>query len=79
MAHAGVPAKPHHIKNTLASETPTTDGERIYAYFGNVGVYCYDMDGQLLWTHLIPAAETTVSPPVLEKPEFSEVSIDDQT
>ncbi len=58
VAHAGVPAKPHHIKNTLASETPTTDGERIYAYFGNLGVYCYDMDGQLLWTHLMAAAET---------------------
>ena len=38
VAHAGVPAKPHHIKNTLASETPTTDGERIYAYFGNLGM-----------------------------------------
>ncbi len=35
VAHEAIPAKPHHIKNTLASETPTTDGERIYAYFGN--------------------------------------------
>jgi outer membrane protein assembly factor BamB len=58
VAHTGVPAKPHHIKNTLASETPTTDGERIYAYFGNLGMYCYDMDGKLLWSHLLPAAET---------------------
>ena len=28
LAHNGIPAKPHHIKNTLASETPATDGER---------------------------------------------------
>ena len=40
VAHRGVPAKPHHIKNTLASETPATDGERVYALFGNVGLFC---------------------------------------
>ncbi len=57
-AHVGVPPKPHHIKNTLASETATTDGERIYAYFGNLGMFCYDMDGKLLWSRLMPAAET---------------------
>ncbi len=45
LAHEAIPPKPHHIKNTLASETPTTDGERIYAYFGNVGLFCYDMEG----------------------------------
>ena len=39
-----------HRKNTYASETPFTDGERIYASFGqNVGVFCYSMDGKLLW------------------------------
>jgi outer membrane protein assembly factor BamB len=58
LAHAAVPAKPHHIKNTLASETPTSDGERIYAYFGNVGVFCYDMEGEPLWQKLLPPAET---------------------
>jgi outer membrane protein assembly factor BamB len=57
-AHAAIPAKPHHIKNSLASETPTTDGERIYASFGNVGLYCYDMGGQLLWSRPIAATET---------------------
>ncbi len=35
-AHEGIPAKPHHIKNTLASETAATDGERLFALFGNV-------------------------------------------
>ena len=57
-AHAAIPAKPHHIKNTLASETPTTDGERIYAYFGNVGLFVYDMNGKPLWSKLIPPKET---------------------
>jgi len=39
-----------HRKNTFASETPSTDGKRVYAYFGrNVGLFCFDMKGKLLW------------------------------
>jgi len=57
-AHKALPAKPHHIKNTLASETPTTDGERLYVLFGNLGLFCYDLDGKLLWTHPIQPRET---------------------
>ena len=49
VAHEGVPETPRHIKNSYASETPVTDGERVYAYFGNVGLYCYDMSGKELW------------------------------
>jgi outer membrane protein assembly factor BamB len=26
-----------------------TDGQRLYAYFGSRGLYCYDMDGNKLW------------------------------
>lgn len=49
-AHEGMPDTPIHIKNSYASETPATDGERLYAYFGNVGLFCYDLAGKLLWT-----------------------------
>jgi outer membrane protein assembly factor BamB len=49
-AHKGAPFGGRHRKNTYASETPTTDGERIYVYFGNVGLFAYSLDGQLLWT-----------------------------
>jgi len=50
LAHKAIPKHPLHIKNTHASETPVTDGERIYAYFGNVGLFCYDLDGnKLIW------------------------------
>jgi outer membrane protein assembly factor BamB len=39
-----------HRKNTYASETPVTDGERLYASFGqNVGLFVYSLDGKLLW------------------------------
>ncbi len=58
LAHEAVPAKPYHIKNSLASETATTDGERVYAYFGNVGLYCFDMDGGLLWSRIVEPRET---------------------
>jgi outer membrane protein assembly factor BamB len=47
--HKGVPASTRHIKNSYASETPVTDGERVYAYFGNIGIFCLDMDGKELW------------------------------
>jgi outer membrane protein assembly factor BamB len=46
---------PIHLKNTLASETPVTDGKHVVAYFGNVGVACYDLDGKELWKKKTPA------------------------
>ncbi len=48
-AHRGLPFGGRHRKNTFASETPVTDGERVYAYFGNVGLFSYSMEGELLW------------------------------
>ena len=39
-AHEGKPAGGRHRKNTYASETPFTDGERLYVSFGqNVGLF----------------------------------------
>jgi outer membrane protein assembly factor BamB len=43
------PPIPKHSSNTYATETPVTDGQRIYAYFGMVGVFCYDFSGKQLW------------------------------
>lgn len=43
------PTIPTHSTNTYASETPLTDGERIYAYFGMHGLFCYDLQGELVW------------------------------
>lgn len=48
-AHKGAPFGGRHRKNTYASETPATDGERLYAYFGNVGLFAYALDGKPLW------------------------------
>jgi outer membrane protein assembly factor BamB len=49
-AHRGTPFGGRHRKNTYATETPATDGERLYVSFGgNVGVFSYTYDGELLW------------------------------
>lgn len=45
----GRPPTPRHLKNSYASETPVTDGERIYAHFGYLGTWCLDLDGTVLW------------------------------
>ncbi len=50
VAHRGPVPGAIHIKNSYASETPATDGERVVACFGNVGVFCYDMDGREQWS-----------------------------
>jgi outer membrane protein assembly factor BamB len=49
-----VPATPVHVKNTYASETPVTDGERVYAYFGSAGLFCLDVAGKVLWSQSFP-------------------------
>ncbi|MFO0813227.1 MAG: PQQ-binding-like beta-propeller repeat protein [Gemmatales bacterium] len=43
------PRIPTHGSNTYASETPVCDDERIYVYFGMMGVFCYDLAGKELW------------------------------
>jgi outer membrane protein assembly factor BamB len=49
VVHEGKPASPIHVKSSFASETPVTDGERVYCVFGNLGVYCFDVEGNPLW------------------------------
>jgi outer membrane protein assembly factor BamB len=48
-AHRGEPTVPRHPKSTYAAETPTTDGERLYVLFGDVGLFCFSLTGELLW------------------------------
>jgi outer membrane protein assembly factor BamB len=49
VATEAVPHEGHHPTNTYASGSPTTDGERLFVSFGSRGLYCYDLDGKLLW------------------------------
>jgi outer membrane protein assembly factor BamB len=59
-AKTGQPVVPRHPKSSYAAETPTTDGERLFVLFGDVGLYCYSLDGELLWTHEIEPKKTNM-------------------
>lgn len=49
IAFEGVPKIKRHIKSSHASSTPATDGKHVVAFFGSEGLYCYDVNGKLLW------------------------------
>ncbi len=69
--HRGIPLAGKHSKNTYASETPVTDGERVYAYFGGVGLFVFDLTGASLWTKRMDPLKTrgfgTGASPVLHQ------------
>jgi len=70
--HKGIPPSTIHTKNTYASETPVTDGERLIAYFGNLGIYCFDLKGKELWSKKVDSVRTrlgwgTGASPILHK------------
>lgn len=72
LAYLGKPGIVTHYDNTYASETPVTDGKHVYAYFGMVGLYCYDMEGKKVWeknigTFTMQANWGTSSSPILFK------------
>ncbi|HVR35950.1 MAG TPA: PQQ-binding-like beta-propeller repeat protein, partial [Methylomirabilota bacterium] len=39
----------HRTYGSFASNSPVTDGERLFAFFGSRGLYVYSLDGTLLW------------------------------
>jgi len=39
----------HATYGSFASNSPTTDGQRVYASFGSRGLFAYDMNGKPLW------------------------------
>jgi hypothetical protein len=46
-------ATPHeggHSTNSHASGSPVTDGKHIYVNFGSRGVYCLNMNGEVVWS-----------------------------
>jgi len=69
---ASVPEKIEKLywKNSYASSTPVTDGERVIVFFGNSGIVCFDMNGELEWSKNVGTFTTTHGPgtsPVLYK------------
>ena len=39
-----------HKKNSHASPTPVSDGEKVWVHFGHMGTACFDFAGNLLWS-----------------------------
>lgn len=58
VANERVPHEGHHGDNNYASCSPTTDGERLYCWFGSQGLFCYDLNGELLWQTDLGPVET---------------------
>ncbi|MBA2305318.1 MAG: PQQ-binding-like beta-propeller repeat protein, partial [Acidobacteria bacterium] len=51
VAFTGVPKVKRHTKSTQANSTPVTDGTRVVALFGSIGLLAaWDMHGKPLWT-----------------------------
>ncbi len=55
---AGVPSSSIHVKNSYASETPVTDGKRVYALFGQTGLGCVDFGGKVIWSKTFESRKT---------------------
>lgn len=81
----GKPPLKRHNTNTYATETPVTDGKRIYAYFGMNGVYCLDLKGDVLWQKDLGVYEmragwgTSSSPVLFEDRLFIQVDNQEQS
>jgi outer membrane protein assembly factor BamB len=57
---SGLPPLLRHIKNSYASETVATDGDRVYVYFGSIGlIAALDLNGKVVWTKSFDAMNTT--------------------
>ena len=53
--------RPHeggHVTGSLASASPITDGENIFAFFGSHGLFCLDNDGKVVWEKQLGTMQT---------------------
>ena len=42
-------AEATHDTNPYCSASPVSDGQRVVAWYGSAGIYCYDLEGKILW------------------------------
>ena len=38
-----------HGTNPPCASSPTSDGQRVVAWYGSAGLFCYDLEGKILW------------------------------
>ena len=49
LAREEMPHEGHHPSHGYADASPVTDGKHLWVSFGSRGIYCYDLDGNLVW------------------------------
>ena len=47
--HRELPCEGGHFTSSFASNSPVTDGEHLFVFFGSHGLYCLDLDGVVQW------------------------------
>ena len=70
--HSGVPQTGIHVKGSFGAETAVTDGEHVYFYFGDQGIFAFTLDGDPVWQKRQRARKTrfgwgTASSPILHE------------
>ena len=53
-AASAVPHEGGHETGSLASASPATDGERVYAFFGSRGLHAFTVEGEPVWHRKFP-------------------------
>jgi outer membrane protein assembly factor BamB len=81
--HKGPPQTPVHLKSSYGAETPVTDGERVYAVFGNLGVYAFTVEGNAVWSRPLQPRKMrygwgTAASPVLHQGKLFVVNDNDE-
>jgi ribosomal protein S11 len=55
-----LPHEGHHPVHGFASYSPITDGKYVWANFGSRGVYCYDLNGEQIWSRDLGRMQTKI-------------------
>ena len=53
-----LPHEGGHNTGSLASASPVTDGQRVYAHFSSFGLFALDFDGNLIWSRDLGRMQT---------------------
>jgi outer membrane protein assembly factor BamB len=58
LAYAGPAFDDRHRKGSYAAPTVAAEGDRVFAYFGSEGLYCFTTNGVLVWSNSVGGLAT---------------------
>jgi len=58
LAYAGPAFDDRHRKGSYAAPTIAAEADRVFAYFGSEGLYCFDSKGTLVWSNSVGGLAT---------------------